>query len=77
MFLVSSNAFYGDDLDTRRNTQGSAFTLYNGMIDWKASRQITVTTSTTEAELLGVLAVAKETLWWSRFFEAIDFESGP
>ena len=76
IFMASSDASYGDDPDTCRSTQGSAYTLFNGIIDWKASRQKTVTTSTTEAELLGVSAVAKDTLWWTRFFRAINFEPG-
>lgn len=32
----------------------------NGVIDWKASKQKTVTTSSTEAELLAVSTTAKE-----------------
>ena len=76
VFIASSNAFYGNDPDTRRSTIGSAYTLFNGIIDWKAAKQKTVTTSTTEAELLGVSSVTKDTLQWERFFRAINFEPG-
>ena len=62
VFIASSDASYRDDPDTRRSTMGSAYTLFNGIIDWKAAKQKTVTTSTTEAELLGVSSVAKDTL---------------
>ena len=76
VFNASSDASYGNDPDTRRSTQGYVFTLFGGAIDWKASKQKTVTTSTTEAELLALSLTAKETLWWDRFFEAIDFKPG-
>ena len=76
VFIASSDVSYGDDLNTRRSTQGYAFTLFNTIVDWKATRQRTVTTSTTEAELLALSSTSKETLWWSRFFEAIDFDPG-
>jgi len=45
--------------------------LFGGLIAWRAARQSTVTTSTTEAELLGVEQVAKETIALKRFFQEI------
>jgi hypothetical protein len=45
--------------------------LFGDPIDWKLGRQATVTTSTTEAELL---ALAQETYRWKRMFNAVDFE---
>ena len=76
IFLASSDASFGNDPDTRQSSQGYAFKLFNGVIDWKASKQKTVTTSSTEAELLAVSTTAKETMWWTRFFEDINFEPG-
>ncbi|SLM34863.1 Ribonuclease H-like domain [Lasallia pustulata] len=76
VFNASSDASYGNDPDTPCSTQGYVFTLFGGAIDWKASKQKTVTTSTTEAELLALSLTAKETLWWDRFFEAIGFKPG-
>lgn len=76
IFLASSDASFGNDPDTRQSSQGYAFKLYNGVIDWKASKQKTVTTSSTEAELLAISTTAKESMWWTRFFEAINFEPG-
>ncbi len=46
------------------------------MVLWKAARQPTVTTSTTEAELLGVEHVAKETLALKRFFRDLSLDLG-
>lgn len=34
----------------------------------------TVTTSSTEAELLVISSASKELLWWNRFFEATSFQ---
>ena len=40
-------------------------------MDWRASKQDTVTTSSTEAELLALLNAAKEAIRWKSFFEAL------
>ena len=76
VFLASSDASFANNLDTRQSSQGYAFMLFNGVIDWKASKQKTVTTSSTEAELLAMSTTAKETIWWTRFFESINFDPG-
>ena len=76
IFCPSSDSLYGNDLDTRRSTQGYVFTPFNGPIDWKVTKQRTVITSITETELLALTLTRKETLWWNRFFEAIDFDPG-
>jgi reverse transcriptase-like protein len=60
---TSSDAAYGDCTTTRRSTQGMLITLFGGPIAWRSSKQKTVTTSTTEAELLALLTTAKELLW--------------
>ena len=76
IFLASSDASFADDPDTRHSSQGYIFTLFNGPIDWKANKQKTVTLSSTEAELLAMSTTGKETIWWTRFFDAIDFDPG-
>ena len=76
IFLASSDASFGNDPDTRQSSQGYVFKPFNGVIDWKASKRRTVTTSSTEAELLAISSTAKEAMWWGRFFEAINFEPG-
>src|SRR5436309_10024052 len=58
------------------SSYGYLFKLYGGPIAWKATKQPTVTTSSTEAELLALTAAAKETLWWQRLFKALDFHPG-
>ena len=73
-FINSSDASFADDLLIKYSSQGYAFKLFENMIDWKASKQRIVTTSSTEAELLTVTAADKKLIWWHRFFEAINFQ---
>lgn len=48
--------------------------MFNGPVIWKAVRQATVTTSTTEAELLALQQVAKETMALKRLFRDIKLK---
>ena len=65
---TASNTSFADDLATRRLTEDILITLFDGAIDWKARSQVTVTTSTTEAELLALSHYASDAQWWKRFF---------
>jgi hypothetical protein len=49
--------------------------LYGGPIHWHATKQKTVTTSTTEAELLALSTASREMMWWTQFFDAIRFKT--
>lgn len=44
----------------RRSAEGYTFKLFGGMIEWASRKQLTVSTSTTEAELLSMLHAGKE-----------------
>jgi hypothetical protein len=76
LFVPSSDASFASDPDTRQSHQGYLFSLYDGPIDWKAGKQRSVTTSSTEAELLALSATAKQSIWWSRAFTAIGYSPG-
>ena len=67
-----SDAAFADHSD-RKSSNGFLFLLGGGPIDWKASKQSTVTTSTTEAELLGLSSTAKELVAWQRFFKHLPY----
>ena len=69
--LISSDASFADDVETRRSSHGYTIALFGGLIIWKAARQSTVSTSTTQAELLGVEQTAKETMALQRFFKEL------
>jgi hypothetical protein len=71
---LSSDASFADDPETRRSTQGYLMKLFRGPIMWKSSKQPTVTTSTTEAELLSLSHTAKETIGLYRLFAQIEFD---
>ena len=70
---IYSDAAFADNVD-RKSSDGYLITLFGGPIDWKASKQSTVTTSSTEAELLALSRAAKELIQWQRFFDHIDFK---
>jgi hypothetical protein len=74
LFLCASDASFADNLLTRFSSQGYIFTLFGGIIHYRATKQKTVTTSSTEAELLALQLTAGELMWWMRFFKAIHFE---
>jgi len=68
---VASDASFADNTVDRKSSQGYAIKLFNGLIAWRASKQDTVTTSTTEAELLALSQVAKEAIFTSRLIKEL------
>jgi hypothetical protein len=49
-------------------------TLFGGPTAWRANKQDTVTTSSTEAELLALSQTAKEAIFLGRLFTLIKLE---
>ena len=72
-FAMSSDAAFGDHGD-RSSSQAFVVSLFGGAIDWRATKQSTVTTSSTEAELLAMSSAGKELIAWNRFFKQIKFD---
>lgn len=70
-----SDASFGDNPD-RKSSAGYICMIFGGPVDWKASKQKTVTTSTTEAELLALSEAGKSLLMWKRLFNAVKFNPG-
>ena len=75
IFFRASNAAFADNIETRYSSYRYLFQLYNGVIDWKASKQTFVVTSTTQAELRAVSAAGKEIIQQDRLFKAIGFNT--
>jgi hypothetical protein len=75
IFKCASDAAYADDLVSQRSSNEFLFQLYGGAINWQAGKQKTVTTSSTEAELLALSTAAREVIWWRRFFANIKFDT--
>ena len=76
IFICASDAAYADDPETRKSTGGFLYKLFGGPADWHSTKQKTVTTSSTEAELLALSYASKETIWWQRLFKNIEFDPG-
>jgi hypothetical protein len=75
--VIASDASFADDAETRRSSQGYVMTLFNGPVVWKAGLQDTVTTSTTEAEILSLERTAKESYALDRLLRDISLDLGP
>ncbi|OAQ57457.2 polyprotein [Pochonia chlamydosporia 170] len=71
-FLVASDASFADNSIDRKSSQAYVMKLFGGTIAWRANKQDTVTTSTTEAELLAVSQAAKESMFVSRLLKELS-----
>jgi hypothetical protein len=45
-------------------------------IDWRASKQQSVTKSTTEADLYALSCAMSELIWWNNLFDQLNFKTG-
>jgi hypothetical protein len=73
-FICASDASFADNTEDRKSSQGYMMTLFGGPIAWRANKQDTVTTSSTEAELLALSQTAKEAIFLSRLFKAMTLK---
>ncbi|KAJ9553795.1 hypothetical protein OSB04_017840 [Centaurea solstitialis] len=62
-----SDASFQTDRDDFRSQSGYVFTLNEGAISWKSSKQDTIADSTTEAEYIAASDAAKEAVWLKNF----------
>jgi hypothetical protein len=74
IFITSSDSAFTDDTVTHNSSYGFCVLLFGGVIHYKAVKGTTVTTLSTKAELLALSLTAKEFIWWTRFFEQIQFD---
>ena len=65
LFICTSDASFGDNTIDRKSSQGYIMKLFGGPVTWQANKQDTVTTSSTEAELLAISQTAKESIYLS------------
>lgn len=73
-FTVASDASFADNTVDRKSSQAYAMKLFGSVIGWRANKQNTVTTSTTEAELLALSQAAKEGQYVSRLLRELTVE---
>ena len=60
IFITSSDLAFADDTITHNSSYGFCFSLYGGVIHYKAVKGTTITTSSTKAELLALSLTGKE-----------------
>nr|POE87105.1 putative transposon ty5-1 protein [Quercus suber] len=70
-FYGPSDASHAHAADTRRSSEGDTVVLLDSTVDWNAVEQSTVTTSSTEAELLSLSHASSEMMWWQRTINAL------
>ncbi|KAJ5130699.1 uncharacterized protein N7515_006738 [Penicillium bovifimosum] len=69
-FTGASDASFADNPD-RKSSEAFIFSLFGGPVEWRARKQRTITTSTTEAELLALSHAARPYYWMKRLFRFI------
>lgn len=72
--LCSSDAAFADDPETRYSSQGYLTMLFGGPVAWRASKQRSVVTSSTEAELVALTAATREHLSMIRLIEQLGVD---
>jgi hypothetical protein len=73
-YTVASDASFADNSTDRKSSQGYAMRLFGGLVGWRANKQATVTTSTTEAELLALSQAAREGIYIRRLLRELEVE---
>ncbi len=71
LFICASNTSFADNMLDRKSSQGYIILLFRGAIAWKASKQNTVTISSTKAELLALSQTTKEAIFISQLLKAL------
>ena len=75
-FICTSNVAFADNILTRYSTEEYLFKLFGGTIDWRLTKQKTITTLMTEAKLLALSHAAKEIYGWRWLFQGISLNLG-
>jgi hypothetical protein len=63
IFLCASDAAFADNELIRKSSNDYFFKLYDDSIEWRAVKQVTMTTFSIETELLILSRIAKKTIW--------------
>ncbi len=72
-FVFASDASIGGNTLDRKSSQGYIMKLFGGAVAWRANKQNTVTTLSTEAELLAISQTAKDAIYLFRLMQALNF----
>ncbi len=74
VFKAIADAAFANEKE-RKSVEDYIFKLFEELIDWATKKQTTMSTSTTEIELLAMLHVGKKFIWWLNLFKKIEFSS--
>ena len=66
-----TDSSFQSDHDDSRSVSGYIFTLNDGAICWKSSKQHTVVDSVCEAEYIAALDAVKEAMWLKKFINEL------
>ncbi|CAL1680928.1 unnamed protein product [Lasius platythorax] len=69
-----SDADWAGDKDDRHSFTGTIVALGGNVIDWRASKQKCITTSTMEAEYVALSNAAKEASWLKMFIQELELD---
>jgi hypothetical protein len=69
--VVASDASFANNNTNRKSLQAFAIKLFSGLIGWRANKQDTVITLTTEAELLALAQAAKKSIYLSKLLQKL------
>jgi ABC-type branched-subunit amino acid transport system ATPase component len=69
--VVASDASFANNSTDRKGSQAFAIKLFGGLVGWRANKQDTITTSTTEAKLLALAKAAKESIYVSKLLQKL------
>jgi hypothetical protein len=70
-----SDSDYAADRDDSKSTSAYVYTLFGGPISWKSQKQSVVTTSTTEAEYIGLSNASREALYLTQLLHDFRLDS--
>src|SRR5436190_2733536 len=71
LFICASDASFTNNTIDRKSSQGYIMLLFDGPIVWRANKQDTVTTLSTEAELLALSQIIKKAIFISQLLKAL------
>jgi hypothetical protein len=74
VFVCYIDALFANNVTNRKSLQNYIMMLFGGLISYRANRQNTVITLTTEAELLALSQAARECIYMARLFEALTLK---
>ena len=72
IFIGYTDSDFQTDIDSRRSTSGSVFTLNGGAVVWRSNKQSCIVDSTMEAEYVAACEAAKEAVWLRKFLKDLE-----